>query len=113
MAAPRVTSDLWVHAHLRVCAVNNVPAVVVRRGDATAGGILLKVNGLDGRASLLTPSAGLDGERLWVRVTGPDPVPEADADQRVAKAVQRDPDLWVIEMEDRQGRHFLTEPVAS
>lgn len=111
MSAPRLTSDLWVHAHLRLCAVNNVPAVVVRRGDATAGSILIKVNWLDGRATVLSPSTGLDGERVWLRLTGEEPKPETEADALIAKQVSRDPDLWVIEMEDRQGRHLLTEPV--
>ena len=35
---------------------------------------------------------------------------EAEVDMAVAKQRSFDPDLWVIEVEDRRGRHLLDEP---
>jgi hypothetical protein len=110
MALPRLKAELWVKAHIRICEAQGAQAFVVRRGDETAGIVLLKVNRLDGHAYLLEPATGLDGARVWTRVTKSDD--EADADAAIARAVKRDPDLWVLEIEDRAGRHFLTEAVA-
>jgi hypothetical protein len=109
--APRLKAEFWIMAHLRSCQVQGAQGFVVRRGDETAGAILIKVNRLDGQAMLLEPATGPDGARAWMRVTGADFVPEADADAAIARLVRRDPDLWVLEIEDREGRHFLTEPV--
>jgi hypothetical protein len=60
---------------------------------------------------VLSPSNGGDGTRIWLRATGAAPVAEADADGYIARQVKRDPDLWVIEIEDRHGRHCLDDPV--
>lgn len=109
MPEPRLKAELWVKAHIRICAVQGVQAFVVRRGDDTAGIVMIKVNCLDGRAFVFEPATGPDGARRWMRLGKAET--EADADAAIARAVGRDPDLWVLEIEDRAGRHFLTEPV--
>lgn len=108
---PRLKAEIWVKALLRRCAAANVPAAVLRRGDADSGAVLVKLNLLERGASVFAAGWGADGGRLWRRATGAEPAPEAEADAYIARALQRDPDLWVVEIEDRQGRHFLTEPV--
>ena len=109
--APRLRAEFWIKAHVRVCEAQGAQAYIVRRGDETAGAILVKVNRLDGTAMLLEPATGPDGMRAWMRVTGADFVSEGDVEAAIARAVRRDPDLWIIEIEDRQGRHFLSEAV--
>ena len=109
--APRLKAEFWIKAHVRICEAQGAQAYIVRRGDETAGAILVKVNRLDGTAMLLEPATAPDGARAWMHVTGSDFVPETDAEAAVARAVRRDPDLWVIEIEDRQGRHFLSEAI--
>jgi hypothetical protein len=69
------------------------------------------VSTLDGQASVLSPSTGLDGDRLWMRATGVTPVDDAEAEAYIARQLTYDPDLWVIEIEDRGGRNFLDEPI--
>jgi hypothetical protein len=110
----RVTSALWVAAYIRRCASEGAFAVVARHGDDTAGAILIKINALDGGAvQLLGPApAGLDTverDRLWVSVTSG---PERAVDDYIARQLEFDSDLWVIEVEDRQGRHFLDESIS-
>ena len=109
MPEPRLKAALWVKAHIRICEVQGAQAFVVRRGDETAGIVLIKVNCLDGRAFVLEPATGPDGARRWTRLGKSET--EADAEAAIARALKRDPDLWVLEIEDRDGRHFLTEPV--
>lgn len=108
---PRLAAEIWVKAHIRRCSARAIPAVLVRRGDETAGAVLIKLNRLEEGCSVLSPATGLDGGRIWLSATGPMPVPEADADAYIARQVGRDPDLWVLEIEDRAGRHLLDEPV--
>ena len=107
----RLKAAIWVKAHLRRCAVEGIQAVIVRHGDDTAGSVLIKLNQFDIGCCVLSPSNRGDGARIWLRATGTAPVAEADADGYIARQVKRDPDLWVIEIEDRQGRHCLDDPV--
>jgi len=105
---PRLTSEIWVAAYLTRCRLADIPAFVVARGDHTAGAVLVKLNTLDGRACCYHRSFDiLSGERQWiVHVEGI----EADVDVSVTKQRSFDSDLWVIEVEDRQGRHLLDDP---
>ncbi len=111
MVEARLKSGIWVSALIRRCAVVAVAAVVVRKGDASAGGVFVKVNHLNGHADVFSQARRGDGSEVWMCATGPDPVPEADADAYIARQAKYDPDIWVIEIEDREGRHFLEAEV--
>lgn len=104
----RLTAEFWVYAYLNRLRLNDIPVFVTAKGDATAGAVLVKLNTLDGQAQAFQRSFDLmSGERAWVVLAegGDQLVEEALAKQR-----SFDPDLWVIEVEDRQGRHLLDEP---
>ncbi|MFA8442210.1 DUF1491 family protein [Yoonia sp.] len=104
----RLTADIWVSAYLTRLRLLEIPAFVVQRGDNTAGAVLIKLNTLDGQACCYQRSFDLmTGARRWVVLTAGQ---EADVDQSIAKQRSFDPDLWVIEVEDRAGRHLLDEP---
>jgi hypothetical protein len=80
----------------------------VAHGDDTAGAVLVKVSPLDGTARLFQRSVDImTGGRRWVALTEGD---EAEVDAAIARQRGRDPDLWVIEVEDRAGRHLLDQP---
>ena len=107
VAEPRLASGVWVGAYLRRLEGLAIPAFVVRRGDETAGAVLVKLATLDGRARLFQRSFDLlTGARAWVVLAEG---AEAEVDEAVARQRRFDPDLWVIEVEDRQGRHLLGE----
>ena len=108
---PRLKAEIWVKAHLRRLSVHGIPAVVARRGDSSAGAVLIKVNRLEQGSVVLAPMTRLDGRRAWLSATGAAPVAETEADAYIARQVRTDPDLWVLEIEDRAGRHLLDEPV--
>lgn len=103
----RLTADIWVSAYLTRLRLAAIPAFVVARGDATAGAVMVKLNTLDGRACCYQRSFDLmTGDRTWmVPVEGA----EADVDQSIQRQRGFDADLWVIEVEDRLGRHLLDE----
>jgi hypothetical protein len=107
MTAPRLTSDFWVQAYLARLRLSNIPVFLVARGDATAGAVMVKLNTLDGRARLHGRAMGPDWTPIWsVLADGP----EADVDAAVARQRRSDPDLWLIEVEDREGRTLLDQP---
>ena len=107
----RIKSEIWVRAYLRRCQSEGVPVVIVRRGDEAAGAIFICVDRLDGTVSLYGPApAGLTGsetDRRWIRCFELPAVGEAEANRYLARQREFDPDLWIIEIEDRAGRHFL------
>jgi hypothetical protein len=104
----RLTADIWVAAYLARLRLEAIPAYVMRRGDATAGAVVVKVATLDGRAQLWGRVPDLmSGERRWERMAEG---PEAEVEASVARQAGFDPDLWVIEVEDRGGRHLLDDP---
>jgi hypothetical protein len=112
----RVKSELWVKAYLRRCHVQGASAVIARRGDEQAGAIYICINRLDGTLALYGPApAGLEGgdtERRWVRCFAASAIIENEAATYLARQVKFDADLWIVEVEDKAGRHFLGDAVA-
>jgi hypothetical protein len=103
----RLTAEIWVSAYLTRLRLVEIPAFVVKRGDNTAGAVLVKLNTLDGQACCFQRSFDLmTGDRKWI-VLGEGV--EAPVDQSITKQCGFDPDLWVIEVEDKQGRHLLDQ----
>lgn len=105
-----LSTDIWVAALIRRAELGGAFGMILRKGDARAGAVLVKVlNRPEGTAKLYAEATRLDGERVWMQ---PQPSQqEPDLDAYVERAVRVDPDLWVVEIDDRQARHFLTEPV--
>ena len=105
-----IASDVWVAALIRRAELVGASATVVRRGDARAGAVLVKVwNTGERRARVWSEAQGPTGEPLWLQPVESEM--ESEIDDWVRRQITYDPDLWVIEIEDREGRHFLTEAV--
>jgi hypothetical protein len=105
---PRLTAEFWVQAYLARLRIFDIAAFVVAHGDDTAGAVLVKLNTLDGQAQAF--SRGFDlmsGDRRWEQLSCGG---ERDVDAAISRQRGFDPDLWVIEVEDRAGRHLLDEP---
>ena len=111
---PRLKAEIWIKAHIRKCAFWNIPVFVVHRGDETAGIPLIKINRLNGKCMCLSPMTDFEtGKRQWYQATGPGWVDEETADSYIRKQRQNDPDIWVIEIEDSEGRHMLDEKIVT
>ena len=109
----RLKSAIWVSAYLRQCQVEGAFAVVRRHGADDAGAIFVKIDRLDGTADLYGPAPqtafdeGEPGDRLFISCLTATPAPEAEVEARLNREVRFDADLWIVVVEDRQGRHFL------
>jgi hypothetical protein len=108
----QIDTDIWVYALLRRASLGGAFATVGRKGDSRGGAVLVKlVNRRKGEAKLLSEATRGDGEAFWMQpILATD---EADLDAYIAKAARIDPDIWVVEIDDPEGRHFLVEPVVA
>jgi hypothetical protein len=106
----QLDTSIWVYALIRRAHQGGAFAVIERRGDSKGGSVLVKlVNRRLGEARLLAEATRGDGERVWMQpITSTE---EADLDAYIQRAIRIDPDLWVVEIDDPEGRHFLVEPV--
>lgn len=111
MSEPRLQSSLWVKACIRRADLAGIAATLVRRGDPSSGAILIKLNRRDHGCWVLAETRDEQGRRAWFRGSGRDGIPEADADEYIERHRHRDPDLWVIEIDDREGRRPFDEPL--
>ncbi|MGC1427986.1 MAG: DUF1491 family protein [Albidovulum sp.] len=104
---PRLTADFWVRAYLARLQAAHIPAYITAKGDPTAGAVLVKLATLDGKAQLFQRSFDLmTGARAWVVLSEGG---EADVDGAILRQRRTDPDLWVIEIESRDGQSLLEE----
>jgi len=110
----RLKSDIWVSAYLRRCGAEGVSVALRRRGAPDAGAIFIRINRLDGRSALYGPapqSMAVDREygveRVFDRMHAPEWIDDRAAEQRLARELSFDPDIWIVEVEDREGQPRL------
>lgn len=112
----RLRSDVWVAALVRRAFAGGAHAGVLHHGADEAGAIFVAVDRLDGTADLWGPAPQVDfdaetsGDRRFERLIAR--APRADLTTRLASERRFDGDLWVVEIEDRAGRHFIEPPPA-
>ncbi|GBF57539.1 hypothetical protein PbB2_01206 [Candidatus Phycosocius bacilliformis] len=112
MSGSELKSEIWVKALLRTAQAHGAAGHVVRRGHGEAGAVLVKVARLDGTARLLVPARDGAGTRLFLDLTGKTAGPdEMSIDAYLAKRASQDDDIWIIEIEDKDGRSFISERV--
>ncbi len=102
---PRLRTDFWVAAYLNQLQIEAIPAFVTARGEPEAGSVLVRLNLLDGHSRLFQRSYDLARDRrIWMLL---DEGEDGRIDQLLQRQQHRDRDLWIIEVEDRQGRTLL------
>lgn len=109
----RLKTGLWVAAYLRRCQVEGVFAVVRRRGAEEAGAVFVRISRLDGTSDLFgpAPQSAFDAVQGTARAFAPSfaklPAPDEAVEAYLAREVKFDPDVWIVEVDDRAGRNFL------
>jgi len=109
----RLKSGIWVQALIRRCDRAAIGVAVVAHGDGDAGAILLKLSGRGTGCTVLAQARQADGALVWMPATGPAPVAEAEADAYITRQRDRDPDLWVVEIESERPDSLLDTPIVS
>ena len=114
----RLKSGIWVAAYIRRTQIEGAQAVLRRRGADEAGAVFIKVSRLDGTADVFgpAPQSAFDearpSDRVFIRALKVQPASEADAEAYLARQIKFDPDIWIVEVEDRAGRSFLDSVVS-
>src|SRR3981081_3900028 len=114
----RLKSAIWVAAYVRRCHIEGAFAAVPDRGAGAPGPIFVRLNLLDGTAELFGPAPqsvfdiARPADRLFTACLTEQPASEAKGEERPAPETRCDPDVWIVEVEDRAGRHFLDQVVA-
>lgn len=104
----RLASGFWVSAYLTRLQAEGIPVYITAKGDATAGAVLVKLATLDGQAVVWQRSFDLmTGDRTWVVLSEGE---ERAVDEVITRQRSTDPDLWVIEVESRDGTTLLDQP---
>jgi hypothetical protein len=109
-AVPRLKAGIFVRALIRRAEAAGASAFIVRKGAEEAGAVILTLSRLDGTALALNQARDGKGELVWARPLG-DWGEEAKMRTWLDKQVKFDPDLWIVEIEDREGRAFVDEPI--
>lgn len=110
-ANQRLSTDVWVRAHIRRLIASAIPATVARKGAPESGTVLLKVNLLGDGVKVLSQVRDIQGRLGWLAAFEGRAVSEPEADAYLDRQVSVDPDVWIIEIEDREGRHGFDGPV--
>lgn len=107
MTSSKLKAGLWVQAQVRLCDINFIQIMVRHKGDADSGAILLKLDQGGERCSVLSQVRDVDGNPGWMYGGGGQHIGQNEAEAYIQRQIKRDPDLWVLEIEDRQGRYEL------
>lgn len=111
MEKDRLRTEFWISAQVHFCDQAFIPVAVLHKGDPDAGAILLKLNRLTEGCMVLTQVRNIDGTPAWMRGTGEAYVNEEEADKYITRQCSRDPDLWVLEIEDPNDRYKLDSEI--
>ncbi|MCF4166155.1 DUF1491 family protein [Zavarzinia compransoris] len=100
---PRLKTRLAVQALIRALEVRGLVAVVQRKGDEDAGGLMLLVDRFAAGTRLYDRVRDGAGTLVWAPADGGAALDPMALSERLERAVRRDPDLWLVAVEDPRG----------
>lgn len=108
MTEARPASGLLVSALIRRIEAEGGSAMVIAKGDAIAGAILLLIADRGVLSAIIERAWRFEGGYGFERVGPADPDEPGAAGDYVARRRRSDPDLWVVELD-----HRAAETIAS
>lgn len=107
MARDGLPARMMAMAAIRAAEVQGGNGMLLKRGDPDSGQIFIKVLNPEGEAVVYAQARDDEGAPVWRRATGPEPVPESAADEKLARERKFDPDIWIVEIQNRDLSHPL------
>lgn len=98
----RLQTGLWVETQLHTLTIKGIPYYIANKGAYASGMVMVKLSNLEGQCKLLQQQRDLDGVLGWMGLFDGGLVEERQADEYIRRSIDRDPDLWVVEVEDRE-----------
>lgn len=111
MSVARLSTSVWLSAHLRRLDRDGIPYYIAQRGADESGAVIIKQNALSDGCRVLTQMRDEKGMLGWLAALDGKWVDEAEADAYIRRAMTRDPDCWVVEIEDAQKRNPFEENI--
>lgn len=106
---PRLTSRMTIDALFRRVRAEGGFATVIAKGDESAGAILLLCRDRGEVRSLKERAAGLDGIYEWIPCGPQGVATDSERDSYIQRRRDRDPDLWLIELDIPEVERFTAE----
>ncbi|MCK5284024.1 MAG: DUF1491 family protein [Alphaproteobacteria bacterium] len=101
MTDDRLPTALWVDAHLHTLTASGLAFYIINKGEYNSGIVLLNLANTKGMCRLLIQQRNFETNEMgWISALSQETVEEQEADRYIQRALKRDPDLWVIEVED-------------
>lgn len=107
---PRLKAGIFVRALIRRAEVAGASAYVAKKGVEESGAVFIKIIRADRSSLVLSQARRGEGDLVWLKPLG-DTTDDEKANAYFAKQMKFDPDLWIVEIEDREGRPFVDEPI--
>ena len=101
-ASPRTPTHIWLEAKIRALSMRGIGVYVTHKGEKMSGLVLLKLVASSQECKLLTQQRNFETDALeWVNAFKEGVIEERRADEYIQRSITRDPDLWVLEIEDK------------
>lgn len=106
----RLPTALYVDAHLKNLTAEARFYHFIQKGNHGSGIVMLKLNSLQGKVKLIVQERDFMTDQMtWAAALEEEIVDEPQADEYIQRAISRDPDLWVIEIEDKEMQNPFEE----
>jgi hypothetical protein len=103
----RIPTELWVSAKLRSLQTQGIGVYVVHSGAPASGTVIIRSVLRDESCLIYTQTRDLDGNLVWMDSFDGKPADKVKGDDYIQRARNRDPDVWIIEIEDKNGKNLF------
>jgi hypothetical protein len=105
----RLATGLWVASVLRRAQAAGDFAAIVRKGDATAGQVLLVTRRRNGHVQVFSRTMNMDGDYSWTVAVEGGTEEVAKVNDYLERQTRHDPDLWIVDLDTENPERFVAD----